>query len=332
MKKVVLFVTVALLGVFLISCGSKVEWPDTKLGNMLPVIEDAKGEIGYESTDSLRITLKEISEQQYYDYIESCKEKGFTVDVKEETDSFVAFNQDGYKVDLSYFSDGDLWIEIEVPISMSTITWPKSEIVSLLPVPKSNYGKINSESDSCFIAYLGNTSKTEYDAYVEAVYAQGFSVDYNKGTDFFYGDNADGYSVSIKYEGFNTMFVRIDEPEEETVLETSMQPSNPQQGEKETQQTPSQGGNNTIGIDPDFKAAMDSYEQFFDEYCTFMKKYSESDDPLSMMDDYAKFMSQYAETMSKIEALEEGDMNTAEAIYYAEVMNRINKKLLEVTG
>ena len=85
MKKVVLFVVVVLLGVFLISCGSKVEWPDTKLGNMLPVIENAKGEIGYESTDSLHITLKEISEQQYYDYVESCKEKGFDVDIKEKT-------------------------------------------------------------------------------------------------------------------------------------------------------------------------------------------------------------------------------------------------------
>lgn len=83
------------------------------------------------------------------------------------------------------------------------------------------------------------------------------------------------------------------------------------------------------GIRPEFKEAMDSYETFFDEYVDFMKKYSDSSDTISLLTDYMSFMSRYVETMESLEKLGESDMSTAEAMYYAEVMTRINAKLLE---
>ena len=89
-------------------------------------------------------------------------------------------------------------------------------------------------------------------------------------------------------------------------------------------------GEKDDGIDPDFKAAMDSYEAFFDEYVAIMKKYKENPMDMSILADYAKYMGQYADMMQKIEALENEDLNIAEAAYYAEVMARISKKLLEV--
>ena len=48
------------------------------------------------------------------------------------------------------------------------------------------------------------------------------------------------------------------------------------------------------------------------------------------MNDYVDYMEQYAETMEKLETLEYEDMSTEEALLYAEVMNRISAKLLEV--
>ena len=84
-------------------------------------------------------------------------------------------------------------------------------------------------------------------------------------------------------------------------------------------------------ISPDFKAAMDSYEAFFDEYVTFMKKYAKSNGTdMNLLNDYTTYMSQYADTMTKFEALKDADMSTAEAAYYIEVQSRITKKLLEV--
>ena len=81
---------------------------------------------------------------------------------------------------------------------------------------------------------------------------------------------------------------------------------------------------------PEFKETMDSYEAFFDEYCTFMKKYNSSSNPTSMLSDYMNFMSRYTEAMTKIYEISDDEMNNAELLYYTEVMARINQKLLDI--
>ena len=75
---------------------------------------------------------------------------------------------------------------------------------------------------------------------------------------------------------------------------------------------------------------MDSYEEFFDDYVTIMKKYKENPMDMSVLTDYAKYMGQYADMMQKFEQWEGEDLNTAELAYYAEVQARITKKLLEI--
>lgn len=87
---------------------------------------------------------------------------------------------------------------------------------------------------------------------------------------------------------------------------------------------------NSGGIRADFKAAMDSYEKFFDEYVAIMKKYKNNPSDMSILADYSKYMGQYAQTMKDFEKWESEDMNTAEAAYYLDVQNRITNKLLEV--
>ena len=98
---------------------------------------------------------------------------------------------------------------------------------------------------------------------------------------------------------------------------------------KATQPATSEGKNNNT-IDPDFKAAMDSYEKFFDEYVAIMKKYKANPTDLSILSDYATYMGQYTDMMQKFEKWENEDLNTAEAAYYVDVQARIAKKLLEV--
>ena len=86
--------------------------------------------------------------------------------------------------------------------------------------------------------------------------------------------------------------------------------------------------NNSIGAE--FKAAMDSYEAFFDEYVAIMKKYKENPIDMSILADYANYMGQYADMMQKFEKWENEDLNAAELAYYIDVQARITKKLLEV--
>ncbi len=91
-------------------------------------------------------------------------------------------------------------------------------------------------------------------------------------------------------------------------------------------------GNLVDGMRPEFKDALDSYEDFFEEYCSFMKKFAENPTDSELLTDYAKYMSQYSEMMSKLEQLDDGEMNEAETSYYIEVSGRITQMLLEVSS
>lgn len=308
----------------------KIKWDDIILSEQLPEPPKKNGEIHENTAEKLWVDINKISDKQYNDYIEACKAKGFTVDPESDSTSYGAYNSEGYKLSLSHYgSESDMKIDLEKPIEMSAITWPTSKAGKQLPAPKSTTGKFTRESDDGFSVYIGNTSKDDYNSYVKACSDKGFTVNYNKGDNIYNADNSAGWHVSISYEGANIMHIVID-----AKSENSTAPSASDDTTKAAQSKPAKTANNDSdmvdGMHRDFKEAMDSYEEFFDEYVAFMKKYENSDNPMSMLSDYTKFMSQYSETMQKLDEWKSKDLNTKEAAYLLDVTNRINKKLLEV--
>lgn len=101
-------------------------------------------------------------------------------------------------------------------MEFSEIQWPDTEIAKLMPVPKSNIGNINWSKDYGFVIYVAETSLDDYAAYVQECEALGFTLECRKGDDYFYADNEDGYHVALNYKEGDVMFVRIDEPKDET--------------------------------------------------------------------------------------------------------------------
>ncbi len=313
----------------------KIKWDDIILSEQLPEPPKNKGEIHENTAEKLWVDINKISDKQYNDYIEACKAKGFTVDPDSDSMSYGAYNADGYKLSLSHYgSESDMKIDLEKPIEMSAITWPTSKAGKQLPAPKSTTGKFTRESDDGFNVYIGNTSKDDYNSYVKACSDKGFTVNYNKDDNFYDADNNAGWHVSIKYEGNNIMSIDIDAPSESSTAPSASEDTTKPAESKPAQSKPAKTANNDSdmvdGMHRDFKEAMDSYEEFFDEYVAFMKKYENSDNPMSMLSDYTKFMSQYSETMQKLDEWKSKDLNTKEAAYLLDVTNRINKKLLEV--
>ena len=77
-----------------------------------------------------------------------------------------------------------------------------------------------------------------------------------------------------------------------------------------------------------FDEAIDAYESFIDEYIAFMKTYAESDNSLALLADYVKFAAKLEEYDHKMDKLEE-ELTDEEDIYFLEVLNRCNVKLLE---
>lgn len=315
----------------------KIKWDDIILSEQLPEPPKKNGKINDNTAEALSVEIYKISDKQFNNYVEACKAKGFTVDSESDySSSYDAYNAAGYKLSLGYYGSRDqMEIELEKPIEMSAITWPTSKAGNQLPAPKSTTGKFSYENDDGFSVYIGNTSKDDYNSYVKACSDKGFTVNYNKDDNFYDADNNAGWHVSIKYEGNNIMSIDIDAPSESSTAPSASEDTTKPAESKPAQSKPAKTANNDSdmvdGMHRDFKEAMDSYEEFFDEYVAFMKKYENSDNPMSMFSDYTKFMSQYSETMQKLDEWKSKDLNTKEAAYLLDVTNRINKKLLEVT-
>lgn len=272
-------------------------------------------------------------------YASKCKEKGFTIDSEEDKDDFSAYNSDGYKVSLSLYNS-EMSITVNVPRTNEDLVWPTMGLATLLPLPDADKGSISIDSYMQFVAYVGNMSLDDYNAYVDKCIEIGFIVDYSKGKKVFSAHNSDGTSLRLEYEGFNTMSISMYAAKDDTdstsesesdVSESTQNDDVMEETVVEEQESSSEDNSNNVdGMRPAFKEAMDSYEAFFDEYCEFMNNYMESDDVLGMLNDYTEYMTQYAETMEKMSAMEQGEMSDAELKYYLEVTERINKKLLGV--
>lgn len=98
-----------------------------------------------------------------------------------------------------------------------------------------------------------------------------------------------------------------------------------------TSDTNSDGNKETNGVDPKLKAFLDSYEAFVDEYVAFMKNYlSDSGNVISMLSDYTKIMTKYEKFAAEVEKYNSKEMSNADAKYYLDVVNRCNKKMLDV--
>ncbi|MCH5194505.1 MAG: hypothetical protein J1F11_11120 [Oscillospiraceae bacterium] len=199
----------------------KYDWPSYGISTMLPKPDAKKGEIITNSDSSFYMHTYKVSEKQYEKYIKECQDSGFTVESEKDGSRYSAYNSDGYKLSLSYYKSNDeLTINLDAPKDMSKFKWPDSDIAKLLPIPKSDVGHIEWERSDGFLIYVGETTKEDFSSYVDACKEKGFTVDYRLGDDYYYGDNNDGYSLSLKYEGNKTMYIRIDAPDEEEEVES----------------------------------------------------------------------------------------------------------------
>ena len=65
-----------------------------------------------------------------------------------------------------------------------------------------------------------------------------------------------------------------------------------------------------------------------DEYCNFMASYNMAD--ASMLTKYMDILKKYSDFADKAAAWEGKDLSNEELLYYTEVLNRVNQKLLKV--
>ncbi|MGN1114444.1 MAG: DUF6591 domain-containing protein [Oscillospiraceae bacterium] len=337
---VIIFIAVAIIISIITSGnnGQKIEWSQLILSDVLPEPDSNKGEINQNSEENLQVELYKTSEDEYNEYITKCKKKGFTIDAEAANTSYTAYNKDGYNLDLAWYDD-KLTIELKSPMKFSEIQWPTSTVGSLIPEPKSLTGKFSYEHDDSFFVYIGNTTPEDYNEYVNECSDWGFNIKYDKGNDYYYADDIDGNHIALKYQGNNIMSIEIKSAddniiEEESSAETTKKATTAKQTTATKKTTTKKATTTTKKasnkVSPEFKATMDSYEEFFDEYVEFMNNYKNSTDVLSMLNDYTEYLSKYSEMMDKLNSIDQSKLSAADAAYYLEVSARITKKLANV--
>lgn len=192
-------------------------WPESGIAAVLPKPDLTYGKINLNSDSYFDLDVYNAYANDFTVYVNACRQKGFTVDASTSTGQYDAFNEDGYEVELMYFdSTHEFSVRADAPKAVGKLSWPTGRTASLLPVPKSKVGNTVWEYEDGFEIYVGDTTIEDYNDYVEACMAKGFTVGYDKGKKYFYADNAEGYNVSVRYEGNKVMSVEIQAPRNST--------------------------------------------------------------------------------------------------------------------
>lgn len=85
-------------------------WPSSQIASIIPVPVSNVGKITWETVDNFHVKVGNTTLKDFNAYVELCKEKGFTVDYSRGEDSFYAYNEDGYKLDVRYEGFNTIYI------------------------------------------------------------------------------------------------------------------------------------------------------------------------------------------------------------------------------
>ena len=95
----------------------QIDWANITLSKVLPEPQSNKMDLLYNGDDWLSVTIHDISENDFLEYVRWCKEDyGFTVNCDSFEDYFYAYNQEGYCLTLCYTkASKELSINLDVP-------------------------------------------------------------------------------------------------------------------------------------------------------------------------------------------------------------------------
>lgn len=213
---------VVFLGAFLLNPNTaelikqKYVWPEKGLAAMIVKPPSDFGKIQTDTDDQFIMDVFSMTDEDYETYAKACFEVGFTVDYGAGPHSMVAFNEKGAKLELYYDSTSKrMNINLANARVFTKITWPETGVGALLPVPDSTTGAVIYDIEDAYCVYVGESSKEDCEAYIEACKARGFNLEIASWEDYFTASNADGFTVVVSYEGNNSFYVNVHAPKKE---------------------------------------------------------------------------------------------------------------------
>ena len=177
-----------------------------KLGNILNKLpRNNKGYVATNTENRLLLYITNMTPQNYNEYINQCRQI-FNYDEKIVDKSFEAYDKENNKIELEYNEKRKmLKIEVTTPSKLKEIKWPNTDIVQMLPKPKSIYGSIYKTNSREIDVYVENTSKEEYIEYVEKCKLSGYNIRIEQTENKFAAQDTKGNTIKVKYQSGREM-------------------------------------------------------------------------------------------------------------------------------
>ena len=188
------------------------EWLETGLSTKIPKIDAKKGRIQTNSDRELWISLDGVSYNEFEKYITACKEMGYTVDAEKDTNTYTAYNSEGYLLDVSCYGE-NFSVELKAPLSGDpNFKWPKHELASMIPELSGKTGVVETKTEDTLKIILYEITESEIKSYISSCESSGYTVDSEKKDTSFNGFNKDGYELNISYNEMKAMTITLNAP------------------------------------------------------------------------------------------------------------------------
>lgn len=216
-KKKYIHILITIIGIVLIvptmrSCGSvnsnnnveKIKWSIIFMGDKIPEPSSKRIEIYDNEENKLWIEVHNTSVSKYYEYINSCKDKGYTIVNDEFSNGYDSYNGEGYHLVLWYYeSKKQMSIQLEAPTKVGELNWNTHKVASILPKPQSSIGTFTVENEKTNTIIISDTTQEAFTAYCNACKEVGFIVDLESKSESYAAYDENGNKIRVSYNNGN---------------------------------------------------------------------------------------------------------------------------------
>lgn len=218
MKKVICMVIIMTISLLCFAaCGAStetIEWTDIYLNNLVPKPQSLMVELFSNSEEHLSVDIHKISLDEFKEYIDMCKQYGFTIEPQQDDNSFDAYNGTGYKLSLYYYAkDKEMEMQLSASEQYSTVDWGSVKMLDKIPKPKSLSGKIIASDTEHSEVHISGMTTDDFVEYVNVCIQSGFNKDISNQGKVYSALNKDGFELTIEYIGNKVISIIVKQPE-----------------------------------------------------------------------------------------------------------------------
>ena len=246
----------------------KIEWLETGLSTKIPKYDSDKGEIVTNTDTELWLRFEDVSYNEFEEYVSACKEKGYVLEAKKDTDGYEAYNSEGYYLNIYLWGNtGSFDIKLNAPLTSDpNFKWPDDKLGSMLPKFDEKTGIVETDTEETLKLIIPNIKEKEIHSYILKCEKKGYTIDSKKDDTSFRGFNKEGYELEISYDNqMKSMTIELDTPMEfSKILWPSTGPA------RLIPKPPSKMGNISIDFDDSFSVyisgmTIDDFNDYVDK-------------------------------------------------------------------